>query len=103
MWPSQTKMVAPCWPSSQPRSSRCGREWGGGGVLVFSESGQASTALAAAFLMADRGMTFDEAQRLIVQKREGCEKEVKLNRNLSRQLTTWAKWAEFPGLPDWMY
>ena len=43
---------------------------GGGGVLGFSESGQASTALAAAFLMADRGMTFDEAQRLIVEKRE---------------------------------
>ena len=47
----------------------------------------------------DQGVSFEEAKSLIAEKRVGA---VELNRNLSRQLSTWAKWPEFPGLPDWM-
>eukprot|EP00802_Teleaulax_amphioxeia_P017501 Tamp_17660.p2 GENE.Tamp_17660~~Tamp_17660.p2 ORF type:complete len:202 (-),score=43.05 Tamp_17660:772-1326(-) len=70
-----------------------------GGVLIFCKTGQASTALTAGFLMAEKGMSFEDAKSLIAEKRVGA---VELNRNLSRQLSTWAKWPEFPGLPDWM-
>mmetsp|Transcript_56270 Transcript_56270/g.132595 ORF Transcript_56270/g.132595 Transcript_56270/m.132595 type:complete len:202 (-) Transcript_56270:123-728(-) len=70
-----------------------------GGVFLYCQSRQGSSALATGYLMANEGMTFDDAWKKVQESCPECEE---LNRNLKRQLTTWAKWPEFPGLPEWM-
>mmetsp|Transcript_25681 Transcript_25681/g.51439 ORF Transcript_25681/g.51439 Transcript_25681/m.51439 type:complete len:124 (-) Transcript_25681:268-639(-) len=70
-----------------------------GGVFVYCPSRQASSALVTGYLMATQRLSFDDAWRQVLENCSECED---LNRNLKRQLTTWAKWPEFPGLPEWM-
>lgn len=82
----------------------------GGKVLVYcgSEEGQLSCALVAAWLMAygqangfDDGLDcYDDA--LAHVSNEVRKKPQTLIKNLSRQLKTWRKFAEFPGVPSWM-
>jgi len=72
-----------------------------GAVLVYCATGQASTALCVGYKMAKEGLSFEDAMAQVREARPNALSEG-LNRNLSRQLTTWKKWPEFPGLPDWM-
>uniref|UniRef100_A0A6T8HF30 Tyrosine specific protein phosphatases domain-containing protein n=1 Tax=Hemiselmis andersenii TaxID=464988 RepID=A0A6T8HF30_HEMAN len=73
----------------------------GGAVLVYCATGQASTALCVGYKMAKEELSYDDAMAQVQEARPNALPEG-LNRNLSRQLTTWRKWPEFPGLPDWM-
>ena len=71
-------------------------------VLVYCSTGMASSAVVAGYLMAREQLNYEEALAKVLEARPGALPEGGLNRNLSRQLKTWSKWPEFPGLPDWM-
>jgi len=72
-----------------------------GAVLVYCGTGQASTAMCVGYIMAKQGLSYEDAMAQVKEARPGGLPDG-LNRNLSRQLITWKKWPEFPGLPDWM-
>lgn len=68
-------------------------------TLVYCSTGMASTALVVGYLMAKEGLRYDDAVAKVVEQRPAALPAEGLNRSLSRQLKTWAKWPEFPGNP----
>jgi len=93
----ESASILPCFPKAFKQIAAGVED---GGVFIYCASRQGSCALATGFLMATLGLSFEDAWAKVREATGGQVDE--LNRNLKRQLTTWAKWPEFPGLPEWM-